>query len=237
MNITEISDKINKILPLSSAQLDWDNVGVLIDTGSSSSKILLTIDITEKVLDECISLNINHIISYHPVIFTGIKKIKKDDLVMKIIRNNINVFSPHTSWDSIMNKFVYETFNKSDDKLNDNNKKIGEILKICKNKTGLGSLRMVLGKYHTLEDTPSNMIVGVGSAFRYHNYKNSVIITGEMSHHVLLHSKMNNNTVILLEHSNSERIALDRMKDILEGVLEGCEIFISKEDEDPIKMY
>ena len=55
----------------------WDNVGLLIEptTERRIKKILLTNDLTEIVMKECIEKEINLIISYHPPIFTPLKKI------------------------------------------------------------------------------------------------------------------------------------------------------------------
>ncbi len=75
MKIRDITAAIEKIAPLRLAQ-DWDNVGLLIgDPQSEVKNILLTIDITTEVLSEAIKLKTDLIISYHPVIWDGLKKI------------------------------------------------------------------------------------------------------------------------------------------------------------------
>ena len=219
MLITDIEDKINQIYPLSEAQ-EWDNVGVLVDTGSSSNKVLLTIDVTELVIDECNRLGIKDIISYHPVIFSGVKKLLKNDIVTKLIKFDINVFCPHTSWDEEMNRYLFCLLD---------NQNVEQVFDTLKNKIGLKHIRVA-----NMSAGRKSLVVGVGSAFKYHEYKNSLIVTGEMSHHCLLHSIRHNNTVILLEHSNSERVVLPYFKDKLEKILPECDIFISKNDKDPI---
>ena len=78
MKIKEIAAKIDEIIPLKLAQ-DWDNVGLLIGEPQKNVKnILLTIDVTKEVLAEAKKQKTELIISYHPVIWDGLKKITTD---------------------------------------------------------------------------------------------------------------------------------------------------------------
>jgi dinuclear metal center YbgI/SA1388 family protein len=101
MKIKDISAAIEKIVPLRLAQ-SWDNVGLLIGSGRQNvGNILLTIDITKDVVAEAKKLKTDLIISYHPVIWDGLKKITGDDIVHELIRSGIAVFSIHTALDSV----------------------------------------------------------------------------------------------------------------------------------------
>lgn len=100
MKIKDIAEKIEKIAPLKLAQ-SWDNVGLLIgDPQRNVKNILLTIDVTGEVLAEAKRLKTDLIISYHPVIWDGLKKINGDNIVYDLIQANIAVFSIHTALDS-----------------------------------------------------------------------------------------------------------------------------------------
>jgi len=116
MKIKDIAAAIEKIVPLKLAQ-DWDNVGLLIgDTQREAKNILLTIDITGDVVTEAKRLKTNLIVSYHPVIWDGLKKITAEPavkpqakylaprstrgLVYELIRCGIAVFSIHTALDA-----------------------------------------------------------------------------------------------------------------------------------------
>jgi dinuclear metal center YbgI/SA1388 family protein len=100
MKIKDIAEKIKKIVPLKLAQ-DWDNVGLLIgDPQRNVKNILLTIDVTSEVLAEAKKLKTDLIISYHPVIWDGLKKINRDDIVYDLIGAGIAVFSIHTALDA-----------------------------------------------------------------------------------------------------------------------------------------
>jgi dinuclear metal center YbgI/SA1388 family protein len=78
-------------------------VGLLIgDPKKDVKKILLTIDTTKEVLAEAKQEKTDLIISYHPVIWDGLKKITTNDstnVVYELIRSNIAVFSIHTALD------------------------------------------------------------------------------------------------------------------------------------------
>ena len=103
MKIKDIADRIEKIVPLELAQ-DWDNVGLLIGNPQQNIKnILLTIDITGDVVAEAKELKTDLIISYHPVIWDGLKKITADGpsgVVYDLLQSGIAVFSIHTALDS-----------------------------------------------------------------------------------------------------------------------------------------
>jgi len=103
MKIKNIIATIEKIVPLELAQ-DWDNVGLLIGDAQQDVKdILLTIDITGDVLAEAKRLRTDLIISYHPVIWDGLKRITADQptgIVYDLIRSGIAVFSIHTALDA-----------------------------------------------------------------------------------------------------------------------------------------
>lgn len=103
MKVKDIAATIEKIVPLKLAQ-DWDNVGLLI--GSPQTKvqnILLTIDITRDVFTEAKRLKTDLIISYHPVIWDGLKNITTEGpaaTVYNLIKAGISVFSIHTALDA-----------------------------------------------------------------------------------------------------------------------------------------
>jgi len=102
MKVKDIACEIDKIVPLKLAQ-DWDNVGLLIgDVNKNVKNILLTIDITKDVVKEAKKLKTDLVVSYHPVIWDGLKNITTDtstDVVYRLIKSDISVFSIHTALD------------------------------------------------------------------------------------------------------------------------------------------
>ncbi len=102
MKIKDIANAIEQIAPLGLAQ-DWDNVGLLIGNPEKNiKKILITIDTTMAVVEEAKAQKADLILSYHPVIWDGLKHITAtgpNANVYELIRSGIGVFSIHTALD------------------------------------------------------------------------------------------------------------------------------------------
>lgn len=103
MKIESLLKKLNSFSSLT-LQEKWDNSGVQIIIDSEEiGKILLSLDITENVVDFAIKKNCNLIISHHPLFFSGIKSINyrksSGQIIIKAIQNNINIISLHTNMD------------------------------------------------------------------------------------------------------------------------------------------
>ena len=66
---------------------------------------MLTIDITEEVMDEAVKKGCNLIISHHPLIFKGLKKITgssyTERVLTRAIKEDIAIYSAHTNLDSV----------------------------------------------------------------------------------------------------------------------------------------
>ncbi len=103
MRVKDVAQEIEKIVPLGLAQ-DWDNVGLLLGSADKNVKrILLTIDITADVVAEAKRLRTDLILSYHPIIWDGLKKITAEgetETIYKLIRSGMAVFSVHTALDA-----------------------------------------------------------------------------------------------------------------------------------------
>ncbi len=103
MKAKDIATVVERIAPLGLAQ-SWDNVGLLIgDPERRIRNVLLTIDVTQAVVAEAKELKTDLILSYHPVIWDGLKRVRADDrskTVYELIRSGIAVFSIHTALDA-----------------------------------------------------------------------------------------------------------------------------------------
>jgi dinuclear metal center YbgI/SA1388 family protein len=105
MKLSELISFLETIAPLS-YQEDYDNCGLLVgDPGSEINAAIISLDCTESVVDEAIRKNCNVIISHHPIIFRGIKKLNGktyvERVVMKAIKNDIALYAIHTNFDNI----------------------------------------------------------------------------------------------------------------------------------------
>lgn len=97
--VKNIYDYIDTIAPFKSA-MDFDNVGILVGSSNQSiEKVLLALDITKDVIKEAVNLNIDLIVSHHPVIFRPVKFLKSDDCTYLLAKNNICAICAHTNLD------------------------------------------------------------------------------------------------------------------------------------------
>lgn len=88
-------------------QENYDNAGLIIGNANETCiGVLLTLDVTESVIDEAIQNNCNLIVSHHPLIFSPVKQIIGKNFVerciIKAIKNNMNIYSAHTNADNVM---------------------------------------------------------------------------------------------------------------------------------------
>ena len=104
MKIREITDAIERYAPLR-LQEDWDNAGIQVGNADDDiTGVLLCTDPTETVIAEAIDRGFNLVISHHPLIFHGLKKIMGrtpvERAVAMAIKHDITVYSAHTNMDS-----------------------------------------------------------------------------------------------------------------------------------------
>jgi len=105
MEIQNLIACLEMIAPLS-LQEDYDNSGLLIGNKNKAiEKALIALDITEETLSEAIENQCGLIISHHPLIFKGIKKLTGKNMVERIviraIQNDIAIYAIHTNLDNV----------------------------------------------------------------------------------------------------------------------------------------
>jgi dinuclear metal center YbgI/SA1388 family protein len=105
MKLVEITSLLESFAPLS-YQESYDNSGLQVgDEQQDITSALITVDVTDEVLDEAMKKGSNLIITHHPLIFSEIKKITgksmSERLIIKAIRNNICIYAAHTNLDNI----------------------------------------------------------------------------------------------------------------------------------------
>ncbi|MBC7556595.1 MAG: Nif3-like dinuclear metal center hexameric protein [Chryseobacterium sp.] len=104
MNVKEVVAELGNLFPLQEAE-DFDNVGLLCgNLEREVSGILICHDALESVVEEAISKNINFIVAFHPIIFSGLKSITGKNYVeksvLKALENKIAIYAIHTSFDN-----------------------------------------------------------------------------------------------------------------------------------------
>ena len=102
-----MTNYLEELAPLMYAE-DFDNVGLLVGNYHTEvSGVLVTLDTLEETVEEAIAKNCNLIISFHPIIFSGLKKINGNSyverVVLKAIKNDIAIYATHTALDNSKN--------------------------------------------------------------------------------------------------------------------------------------
>lgn len=120
--LQDVVATLKELFPLEFAA-DWDNVGLLLQPSGLVfvKNILVTNDLTEQVLDEAISKDVQMIFSYHPPLFKSFKRLNqsswKERIAVRCMENRIAVYSPHTAVDAIkggINDWLLTPFECSD---------------------------------------------------------------------------------------------------------------------------
>ena len=103
MKCREIIHKIEEKYPLSFAE-EWDNPGLLAGNPEKEvKKIFLALDVTDESLEAAGKAGADMMITHHPLIFSGIKKVTADNFIGRriigLIENGISYYAMHTNFD------------------------------------------------------------------------------------------------------------------------------------------
>lgn len=105
MQIKQVIEFLESYAP-PAYQESYDNCGLLTgDPRWQCTGILCTLDTLENIVEEAVEKNCNLIVSHHPIIFSGIKKLNGKNYVeravIKAIKHDIAVFAIHTNLDNV----------------------------------------------------------------------------------------------------------------------------------------
>ena len=105
MKAKEIISIIEEFAPRN-IQEEWDNSGLMVgDADREVERVLLGLDCTPELILEAEEIGANMIITHHPLIFKGIKKIGtvtvQERMISSIIKKDIVVYSVHTNIDKV----------------------------------------------------------------------------------------------------------------------------------------
>lgn len=106
MTVTELYKFLDNKIPRS-LSCDWDNDGLMccLDGTHKVKKALIALDVTSSVVNAAITGGYDVIVSHHPFIFKGLKSLNSESFVadkaMRLIKNEISVFSFHTRLDAL----------------------------------------------------------------------------------------------------------------------------------------
>ena len=106
LKVKDVIDVIEEFAPLS-LQEGWDNSGLCIGSADAPvSSVIIGLDCTPELVDEAVECGADMIVTHHPLIFSGLKKISPDNpvgaAVIKAIKAGISIYAAHTSADKVI---------------------------------------------------------------------------------------------------------------------------------------
>ncbi|MGV3460169.1 MAG: Nif3-like dinuclear metal center hexameric protein [Flavobacterium sp.] len=107
MKIRDVISQLETMAPLAYAE-DFDNVGLLVgDADAEATGVLVCHDALENIIDEAVAKSCNLVVCFHPILFSGLKKITGktyvERAVIKAIKHDIAIYAVHTALDNHKN--------------------------------------------------------------------------------------------------------------------------------------
>lgn len=261
VTLRAVTDVLQQIAPLQYAE-DWDNVGLLVEPLPSAttevSAILLTIDLTEPVVAEACELPSQLVVAYHPPIFQPLARLNQADprhrTLLRAIAAGVAIYSPHSALDTApegVNDWLADGLGgqKVSIATEESEQGPGRLLELdepmklevlvdrVKKHLGLRNVRVAAAEAHRdgLEIHRVALCAGAGSQV-ISGTDAQLYLTGEMRHHDVLAAMEKGRSVILCEHTNTERGYLPHLRDRLLAVLgDSVRVEVSKRDSEPLQ--
>lgn len=254
MTCRDIMKFFEQIAPCELAE-EWDNIGLLVgDEESKVEKIMLCLDVTADSLEEALENNVDLIITHHPVIFKGLKRLiygeVKGGILYTLIKNGINVFAAHTNLDfaemgvnthlaeALMLKDVV-TYGEGPGKAGilDSKVSLHDFIIQVKNGLKVPFVRVVGKADHGVQ----KIAVFCGSfddnLEAVMQCNPDVLVTGDLKYHTALDASQAGLCIIDAGHFNTEKVVLPALASALKDNFPGIEVFCFQKEEDPFKTY
>lgn len=256
-NLAEVLDLMHELAPLELAA-EWDNVGLLLRSDPDRDQVarcLLTIDLTDAVVEEAREFGADLVIAYHPPVFKPMARLDAADpvqgRVVRALLAGFSVYSPHTALDAApagladwllegaLGDVVPETVHAVGDgygRFAELSEPIawGELLRRLKAQYGVAHLQVARPSTASAEVRSVAVAAGAGSS-ALRDVAADVLITGEMSHHDALAAVAAGASVVLAGHSNTERGFLAVLAERLTAEFDdGLEVRLAEGDRDPL---
>lgn len=239
MQIKDILEHLENYAPKSLAQ-SWDNVGLLIgDSARRVEKALICLDATPNALALAIEGGYDLIISHHPLIFKPLYSIT-NPVILQMIEAGISLISLHTNFDAALggvnHALAEELGLEIIEDLGDTEKgelgllcsyssplSLGELAKLVQNRLDAKQLRLWTARKDERHIVKRIAICGGAGAsvLSMAECRAEVLITGDISYHVFLDSKI---PILDAGHFATEYPALKVLERILLSVGLKCSI-------------
>ncbi|WP_026505383.1 Nif3-like dinuclear metal center hexameric protein [Butyrivibrio sp. NC3005] len=252
MQLSEVIDHLEQLSPPSYAE-SWDNVGLLAGRKDKEvQRVFIALDATDEVVDEAIRRDADLLLTHHPLIFKGIKKVSDEDFIgrriVRLLRYDVSYFAMHTNFDvmgmadaaademELERRDVLDvTF--EDDISREGIGRIGNLpgtmtLKECagfvKKCFHIGSVRVygdLNKKIHRVAICPGSGKSVIGKAL---DKKVDVLITGDIDHHEGIDAVSQGLPIIDASHYGLEKIFIPYMRDYLHREFPSLEVMCAE---------
>lgn len=254
MKCKEIMDKLEELSPVSYA-CSWDNVGLLLgDKEKEVKKILVTLDVTDDVIDQAIRLGVDMILSHHPMIFKGVRKVTADDFtgrrILKMAQHGICYYASHTNFDvmgmadaaadelALSNREVLQiTF--EDEIAKEGFGRIGELPESLSLADAAQYVKQVFGidrvkVFGNLDEEVKRVAIspGSGKSMIQDAIKSNVevLITGDIDHHDGLDAVLQGLSIIDAGHFGLEKIFVPFMEQYLRREVPEMKVYRARQN-------
>ncbi|MFG0317478.1 MAG: Nif3-like dinuclear metal center hexameric protein [Planctomycetota bacterium JB042] len=273
-DLDSVAAALDRIAPPGLAE-EWDNVGLLVRPSRPRPvrRAVLTIDLTEPVLDDALARKAELIVAYHPPLFRAVKRldpaVPHQRVLLRAIEERIAVHSPHTALDAApggVNDWLADglgaglrrPLERPRDRLRlgprpaapaahgeiagqgrlvllDRAVDVATVVRRVKRHLGLRHVRVAAAPAHAGGAKIATVALCAGAGGDVLNdVEADLLLTGELRHHDVLAAVAAGRSVVLCDHSNTERGYLPEFAERLRAAVPGLEVIVAEDDADPL---
>lgn len=248
---------MEKLAPLGLA-LEWDNSGLQIGSYLQPvEKIMVTLTVTESIVDRAVAEQVDLIVAHHPLIFQPLMSIRTDlapgRSLQKLLANNIAVYSSHTNLDRAqfgLNYWLAESLNLHDHKIleasEDGDVGLGRIgyikpVKLQEFVEQLNTLWQIRVRYVGDPQQECKIVAicgGSGSSLITTAWQENadVFVTGDIKYHDALDAQALGIALVDAGHFATEKIMISRVARYLKSKLSSVAVVEAWDGDNPF-MY
>ena len=225
--VKDIYSFLDSIAPFSTSA-PWDNTGLLVgDENKNVKKVMISLDVTDDVIDQATKEKVDLVITHHPVIFDPVKSVTSDTLLYKAVSSGLSFISSHTCLDiakdgvndclanavgikniESIEEDVFLKLGEIEEKSED------EFVAILKDKLSCNVL------YNSTGNKIKKVAFCSGSGGDLWELAKEIeadaLLTGEAKYHEFLDASFNNISIFACGHFETEVVVIDMLREKLE---------------------
>ncbi len=225
--VKDIYSFLDSIAPFSTSA-PWDNTGLLVgDENKNVKKVMISLDVTDDLIDQATKEKVDLVITHHPVIFDPVKSVTSDTLLYKAVSSGLSFISSHTCLDiakdgvndclanavgikniESIEEDVFLKLGEIEEKSED------EFVAILKDKLSCNVL------YNSTGNKIKKVAFCSGSGGDLWELAKEIeadaLLTGEAKYHEFLDASFNNISIFACGHFETEVVVIDMLREKLE---------------------